>query len=302
MNEIIEVETDFAFLSEDGLILHMIPRFKPRTLDKGVFKWGEYLLNLDELLETKRKSILSGDTLRIRCRLWRVDGKAVIPAKFFVRTVLSVKKKSFLWDIERFSSFECDRKETFVLRSESLNQEAALNIGVNGQGKIVISISSLHKNIKVFKFKAFMTDTNGCKTDCGIRNVFPETIAHSMCKLALPFSKKYLMDNKNVYLKNDVISLSVECSWCDGFDLNVIEGTSFGINAVNHGMCVSNSGVGEMCKVDDLKEDFETLYAEGILSDVKPKTKCYPAKNILSARSPVFRSIFARPKKKTKNY
>ncbi|GFR29109.1 tdpoz3 [Trichonephila clavata] len=206
------VETDFALLAEDGLILHINPRFKPRTLDKGVFQWRESLLNLDELAETKRKRFLSRDTLRIRCRLWRTDGKTVIPATFFVRTVLSVKKKSFRWDIERFSSFICGRKETFVLRSESSDQQAVLNIRVNGQSKIVISIKSLHKNIKFLKFKAFMSDTNGCKTDCGGRNVFPDAIKYPMCKLPLPFTKKYLMDNKNVYLKNDVFSLCVECS------------------------------------------------------------------------------------------
>ncbi|GFR29110.1 tdpoz3 [Trichonephila clavata] len=60
-------------------------------------------------------------------------------------------------------------------------------------------------------------------------------------------------------------------------------------------MCISNSVVGEMYKADDLKEDFETLYAEGILSDVKLRTANFTFqahKNILSVRSPVFRAMF----------
>ncbi|GFR29107.1 hypothetical protein TNCT_667541 [Trichonephila clavata] len=60
--EIIEVETDFALMTEDAFVWHRKPRYKPRTLDKGVFQWQETLLNLDELADTKRKRFMSGDT------------------------------------------------------------------------------------------------------------------------------------------------------------------------------------------------------------------------------------------------
>ncbi|GFY75413.1 TD and POZ domain-containing protein 4 [Trichonephila inaurata madagascariensis] len=61
-------------------------------------------------------------------------------------------------------------------------------------------------------------------------------------------------------------------------------------------MYISNSDVEERDEGDDLKEDFETLYAEGILSDVQLRTatQTFNAhKNILSARSPVFRAMFS---------
>ncbi|GFR29112.1 TD and POZ domain-containing protein 3 [Trichonephila clavata] len=65
-------------------------------------------------------------------------------------------------------------------------------------------------------------------------------------------------------------------------------------------MCISNFGVEETDKGDDLKEDFEKLYAEDILSDVQLSTATqtfHAHKNILSARSPVFRAMFSNDMK-----
>ncbi|GFS55159.1 hypothetical protein TNIN_362201 [Trichonephila inaurata madagascariensis] len=35
----------------------------------------------------------------------------------------------------------------------------------------------------------------------------------------LPFPRNHLMDNKDLYLKGDVLSLDWECSWSDGFSI-----------------------------------------------------------------------------------
>ncbi|GFY56191.1 hypothetical protein TNIN_412341 [Trichonephila inaurata madagascariensis] len=57
----------------------------------------------------------------------------------------------------------------------------------------------------------------------------------------------------------------------------------------------SHTEVKELDKMVDLKEDFHCLYDESILTDVKLRTatQTFQAhKNILSARSPVFRAMF----------
>ncbi|GFX68683.1 hypothetical protein TNCV_1800961 [Trichonephila clavipes] len=110
------------------------------------------------------------------------------------------------------------------------------------------------------------------------------------------------MDNKNLYLENDVLTLCCECSWSDEFALRgEIERIDYEIfspcinKEVNPKSCSPPTEVSPFDKMLDLKEDFHCLYAEGIFSDVKlcPTTQTFHAhKSILSVRSPVFRAMF----------
>ncbi|GFR29113.1 hypothetical protein TNCT_667581 [Trichonephila clavata] len=143
--------------------------------------------------------------MRIRCRLCRTDRNSVTPVKFFTRTELSVKKVNFLWDIERFSFLKSGEKVDFVLRSESEDDEVTFSLRVNEADRISISIVSVKKDVKFLIFQPFMTDTNGCKIDCGRCEISPNEIQNATCML--PLTKKYLKDNKNLYLQNDVLSL-----------------------------------------------------------------------------------------------
>ncbi|GFT73100.1 TD and POZ domain-containing protein 5 [Nephila pilipes] len=238
----IQVEWELITSTEDGTVLKSGK--KPRQdFVSGLFMNCGVFEKQDVTITTKEAPIPSQDTLWIRCRMWRTDGKAATPKTVFARTALRVKKRTFLWDIKRFSSLTSGEKVDFVNDSESKHDVVTFAIGVNEEDYVCIYIRFLDKNLRILKFQSFITDTKGIKIDCGKYEIFPGEInKEGMCTLRL--TKQHLLDSKNLYLKNDVLSLSCECSWCDGYAFNGIESIESGITSVgaqNHPVGVVGS-------------------------------------------------------------
>ncbi|GFY34563.1 TD and POZ domain-containing protein 5 [Trichonephila clavipes] len=283
-----EVEYDIAILAEDGSVLHTSERGRmhPNNL------WVSSVEFMPNILR-----VLFGETLKLRCRMRRTDGKAVKPITFFGRTVLRKYERSFLWDIERFSSLEPGQKVGFTnwtLVKEDGEEKITLNIQVNTEDKIMIFIDYSRKKNNYFNLRLSITDTSGSKVDCGKYEDTPYDLIYWKnafhITFALPFTKQYLMQNQTLYLKNDVLSLYCECSWRSNIEsYRTIERIYFGIS--------SPYITGEVSAkpMFDLKKDLQCLHEEGILSDLKLRTTTHTFnahKTILSARSPVFRAMF----------
>ncbi|GFS52922.1 TD and POZ domain-containing protein 3 [Trichonephila inaurata madagascariensis] len=288
---------DFAILAEDGLVLQISEIDTMYPEDKC------HDDSPKEMPITKRAAELSRDTLRLRCRVRRTDGKEMKPATFFARTVLSMKKRNFLWDIKRFSLLIPGCKCTYTVMSPVENKELTLKIEVNKDDKIRIFIESCEEKIFYLKFQSFITDVNGSKVDCG-KGEF--TSDHKSAVCTLPFTKKCLMQNQHLYLKKDVLSLYCECSWYDKSPLKKIERIDFGISShcIGDDVCATSysppTKLSQFDKMLDLKEDMQCLYDEGVFSDVKihANTQTFHAhKAILSARSPVFRAMLTNDMK-----
>ncbi|GFS60629.1 TD and POZ domain-containing protein 5 [Trichonephila inaurata madagascariensis] len=191
-------------------------------------EWGSELFLLrEDATVTRKEAFLSNDTLRFRCRVWRTDGKNLMPARFFARTVLKVKKWDFLWNIEGFSSLQSFEKTAHAIVSESQSEDMILRIRINNEGGIMILVDT-DKSIKFLKCQPFITVTNGTQIDCGKHETssFMDDVLYT-----LPLTKNYLMKNKNLFLENDVLTLYCECSWSDGFALEGI------IERINNGFC-----------------------------------------------------------------
>ncbi|GFT40777.1 speckle-type POZ protein-like B [Nephila pilipes] len=293
----ISVESELEILAEDGSVLQAGGREKI-TCSWGLHSGSNKLRVKREEVMNKIKAFLSRDTLRIRCRLWMINVNPLTSSTVLARTVLKVGKINFPWEIERFSFLKSGQRVNFILGSD-MEDRSPIGIWVDEDDKIMIHL----KWDDVFRrviFQLFITDTNGDKIDNGRWEFVSNDIKkNNICRLL--FTKKDLIDNKNTYLKNDVLSLYCEVSWCEGYAYNDIDRTDIGITSscyynVNiHNDCVSNIGVDQFDKIVDLKDDFKNLFTEGILSDVKLRsaTQTFPThKTILSARSPVFRKMF----------
>ncbi|GFU07712.1 hypothetical protein NPIL_350791 [Nephila pilipes] len=288
------MDYDLAFLAEDGSVL------KIRKSED--FFFNNYLSVLQDVVtKTEREAFLSRDTLRTRCRLWRTAGKAIPTVTIFARTVCDVETRNFLWDIENFCTFKQGHKVDFVLSSEPKDDAVTFSLGVNKEDKIEVSMKPSNENLKFLNFQSLITDSNGSNTDCGYHEIWPVEIGKDN-KFTLPFTKTYLIDNKHLYLKNDVFSLYCECSLCYGFLFSRIEKIYSGINPFSitnpifHKPCMTNAIAEQLDSMSDLKEDFGRLYDEGLHSDMKLRTATetfHTHKNILSIRSPVFRKMFA---------
>ncbi|GFU03189.1 protein roadkill [Nephila pilipes] len=287
--EVNRTECEFAILAEDGSVLEIKERGTPIFSKNNIFLRASD--KRKDVTKTKIEAFLSRDTMRIRCKVWRTDGRTVTPSTFVARTVLSVKTMTFLWDIERFSSLKSGHKVPYV---NWKGVGANFNIGVDEENNIMILIEPFDKNTKFFTFQSYLIDTNEIRTDCGKREYWPSQIN----SYSLPFTKQICLDKKNLYLKNDVLSLYCEYAWCDGIASSAIENFYMGITSpLNRYPIIPTAHLAnaDVEKMVDLRKDFECLYVEGILSDVELRTatRTFPAhKAILSSRSPVFLAMF----------
>ncbi|GIX70235.1 TD and POZ domain-containing protein 1 [Caerostris extrusa] len=106
-------------------------------------------------------------------------------------------------------------------------------------------------------------------------------------------TKKELVESKNIFLKDNVLSLNCECTICTGVYLVTNEKHDFGV--------ISSDSRTEIFKAtpripsSNLQNHLMSMYDDAILSDMELRTwtKTFRVhKNILSARSPVFRAMF----------
>ncbi|GFW75793.1 TD and POZ domain-containing protein 1 [Trichonephila clavipes] len=173
----------------------------------------------------ERGTILLRETLRIRCRVWRTDGQEATPSTFIARTILNVKRIDFRWDIERFSSIKSGQKVSYVLKPLSRFGKKTLIHIKEKKDKIMMSIEFRYTAVDHLKLQSFIVDKNGSQKNCGEREVWPVSCggAKEYVISTLPFTKKYLMDNKDLYLKNDSLSLHFKCSWRIGWISNQFE-------------------------------------------------------------------------------
>ncbi|GFU17356.1 TD and POZ domain-containing protein 3 [Nephila pilipes] len=320
-----EVECEIAILAENGSVLKIKGRERTELNYKKVLLEFKNFADLEDVLMAKREAFLSGDTLRTRCRLWKNHEK---PTTIFARTVLNVQKRNFIWDIVRFTSLAFDRKYYYFI-TEGDDKLADIDIEIKEIGSIGITMKNLDHEVRYVIFRPLITDKNGSRIDCGKYEMNHST-SYDYVTHSLPLTIHKLMENKDMYLKNDILSLYCEFSWTNGsvdhrFEKNYSGITSPSISnpvtvdpcIISHignpiipklcttsscisnetilKPCISNPDIEQMDEMVDLKEDMEYLYTEGILSDVKLRTisqTFHAHKNILSARSPVFRKMF----------
>ncbi|GFR16347.1 speckle-type POZ protein [Trichonephila clavata] len=102
----IEVFFELSFLSADGLSLKEVKRH-------AHFREGEYLeyaAFTEYVFELHKLQYLVNDTLTLRCRMCKVRTYGM-PEKnlCFARTVLGLERRTFVWDIRNFSTFQPGR-------------------------------------------------------------------------------------------------------------------------------------------------------------------------------------------------
>ncbi|GFS71357.1 speckle-type POZ protein-like B [Nephila pilipes] len=306
----ITVKCEFAFLAEDGSVLLTKERERD-SFENGTY-WGfEKFAKREELLRTRRKSFLPQDILRTRCRLWRMDLKPLKPITFHARTTVNVEKRNFCWNVEHFSTLDSDHKIIFPYWPNSGETPMNFIFSANRRQNMTITIQVLSpcENAKMLTFHAIITHKTGNELYCDQKE-FSFNASTNTVMYQLPFNKKFLMQNKNLYLKNDVLSLRCEYGWSAGTDFKTIDRIDVGSTSPSFNNKIvtkereRNITEDEKDNAISLKKDLGSLYIKGILCDIKldTTTESFPAhKVILCARSPVFQAMFtSNMKEKTR--
>ncbi|GFQ63899.1 TD and POZ domain-containing protein 1 [Trichonephila clavata] len=295
--ESIEVYYVLEILGIDGSVLGK------KNEGKHEFIIDEYMgdssfVEWTRVLQFEKNNFSPLNTLTVCCKMRRCENRSKECMQMFAKTVINVEKMSSIWDIKQFSSLKLEQRIPFVMKSMSKEVLMKLNLflceGRRSDEIIFIDFDCVNKKMKYFYFKVFLIADGGNKIDCNQRDFWcKENEKNWMFSLRL--TKMDLLGKKDLYLKDDILSLYCECVFPTVISFEGIVSTKFEVI-----IPLSVPKVNIIGKQSDnarsLIEDFKTLYTDGTLSDIKlsTETKSFPVHAaVLCARSPVFKAMFS---------
>ncbi|GFW62712.1 TD and POZ domain-containing protein 3 [Trichonephila clavipes] len=293
------IHYNLSFLLTDGSSIESKTILK-KSFTKGEI-WGySKLVKVDEVLKIRRKNYLPGNVLTAQCRMWSNIQENTGYGHCFAWTRIAVERRSFLWNIKQFSSFQ---ESVCEITSVSADQSMITlkffpSSGQNSETFIRVEVRAYDEMLKISTFRLYLLDISGNKTQCLNDEItFGADIKTAL--FTLTFSKEELMKNKNRYIPNDILQLYCECDIATGTMFEEREDICFGYPPSIKEGNLSNDTLESKKVFSDptriLIKNLESSYEENLLCDTKLKTKTgsFPAhKNILSARSPVFKAMF----------
>ncbi|XP_055943458.1 TD and POZ domain-containing protein 1-like [Argiope bruennichi] len=288
-----------AFVDKSGSILHEINGLP--NLNFGMNSMRGFLESQtrDFIFGSGKEAYLPEDTLTVQCTLWEKEKKPDKVEHLYARTVYIVNRRSFLWRMEKFSSLKSGKK--YKLTTDFIDLDFFITEGLDFEKKLGLKFN--HRfSLKYFSFITSVVDLAGRKKNCGTHEYFQEDLRKGVSCMLL--STKELMENQSHYLPNDMLTLECECVYSTGaatkefcgFLMESPEST----NEIVESISERNIQKGESQNLSNLAEDLKSIYNDTIFSDieVRTSTKTFPThKNILTARSPVFRTMFSNDMK-----
>ncbi|GBN61930.1 hypothetical protein AVEN_245570-1 [Araneus ventricosus] len=272
--DIIEASYQFAFLGKDGSIL------KEKTTWRKKFSkddnWGFAAFEgRERVFVTEREAFLPEDTLTVQCTLWITNPKPDKSNHLFATTVIKVKRRYFVWRIDKRSNRESDVRSKFRDYLIRCNLFLLKNLD-----QLCIHLSGLDDSIRYISCNVSIIDSEERRENCGIQKYFVDDLRKAPLQFILAnFSKKW-KENKGRYFPNDVLSLDFE------FVLLTIEHSDCRENSVKLENEVFGNAKSQNTAV--LTDDLYSLYNDGMFSDMELRTSTktfHVHQNILSARS-----------------
>ncbi|CAL1296385.1 unnamed protein product [Larinioides sclopetarius] len=293
----IEVEFELSFLAVDGSSL-----IKSRR--RNLFSHNEVCVfesfaKKNDVLVKRKGEILQKESLTVRCRMWKVGNTIPKPALCFANTELRVETESFFCAIEQFSSLKTGEKKNFLVKPKFHGiQPLTLSFGLSDGGDDVqVQMTGEDAKLMVsMSWEISVIDSIGRVIDCANFNF----LIHQKHMSQIPqlISKRKLMANRNLYLPNDVLLL--RCSYTTRYIGEITYDSQTLTNVENNinPLSLQKHKAKEPCNASmSLAKDLKGLYEEGVLCDVHllAEGMSFPAhKNVLSARSSVFKMMFTQ--------
>ncbi|GBM77697.1 Speckle-type POZ protein B [Araneus ventricosus] len=304
----VAIGCELAFLSSDDTALHAL-KIKNEEIGKKGYCGSNRFASWSEVFSEKISVFLPKDTLTVRCRMWKSVDEMSKDVQCFARTRISVEKRSFLWNIENFSSLKSYGKKTYEMKSHEngknfMSLELFLTGGRLCDETVRFKMIPNYENIKKSTFQLSVVDASKntvkffqdefCYRDpCGSKD------------FTLFCTKSELLEKKSIYLPNDVLSLWCECAFSFGIIQQEIEKVdSDCIDIAKKKSDNRTSDKENELSVPILINDFKSMLNNSIHYDVKLKTSSHvfsAHKCILSVRSPVFEAMFSNDMKEKIN-
>ncbi|GBM11968.1 TD and POZ domain-containing protein 5 [Araneus ventricosus] len=301
----VEIKYELAFTAKDGSVLASKSIVK-HAFSKGKGLGGDVFQKREDVFISKRSTFLQEDTLRVRCRIWKGVGKMKKDVRCTAHTRIGVEKRSFVWNVRNFSTFEMEQKYTYQIKSIDneaplMSVDLSLTGGLSSEEIIRFGLSLRDPTIQFSTVKLSLVDTSGNRVECNQDEFWFDSIVKNK-QITFAFTKQKLLAKKSIYLPNDVLSLHWEFAFSKGVVLEEIEAVlSESVGPENEISDVQN--INSEKKVPSshaFNDDLKSLYDKQLFCDVKLKTKTkeFPAhKIILGGSSPVFNRMFSNEMK-----
>ncbi|GBL97573.1 hypothetical protein AVEN_163017-1 [Araneus ventricosus] len=204
----LELDYELSFIATDGSVIQS-QSFLRKAYKKGHVDWTSALLaNREEVFVHKKKMFMPDDTFTVRCRMWKSQGLILESARCSVETRIDVECRSFFGVIEKFTSIEPSSKSKVCFKSSS--EEillSAMNLCVDDNGELTLQIKPVDYEPKVmYEFRVFILDVFKSKVKSASKKLYDT----NSCCIPFTFSKEHLIENKGLYLPNDVLTLQCE--------------------------------------------------------------------------------------------
>ncbi|GIY37835.1 TD and POZ domain-containing protein 4 [Caerostris extrusa] len=294
----IDISFEIDLLTSDGS-----PTIEKRG--KMPFKRRDYFkfdgfAKISEVFMDRREAFLPKDTLTVQCRMWKTDTKISAHDVCFAKTRLEADRQSFVWTVRQFSKLQLKEKMSYYLKPAT-----------KGAPELYLTLSLNEKDgeecIHIKVDRGVVTRNFFIAGEISLLNIEGKTV-HSQeiqAWLSVPkksfyelenfFTKSKLMEDKASLLPNDVLCLRCLFEIGIGVNSSLIEYISS--EKSSPVVSYTNTNLFSCCP---LQEDLKYLYEDGYLSDISLQAgfNCFVVhKNILAARSPVFKALFEKESK-----
>ncbi|KAF8771108.1 Speckle-type POZ protein-like B like protein [Argiope bruennichi] len=264
---------------------------------------GSLRVSEDIIFGTRRSAFLPEDTLTIRFRY----PTAFKRGTYFVHSRIGVKRESFLLTLKNFNEDRSNIQKCLE-KSErcgviELNSSIVGGINTDKQFSIEISRSGGEKCYIVFKMS--ILDVDGAALN-EISDEFFLSKDEYQAREFHVIKMEKLLACKDLLLPNDTLSLKCDFSVSLGVLTEQTSVISYDGDVIplikESDLSADFKKEGGFESIPDLQTDLKNMFEGGIFADaaIKVGTEIFKVhKNILSARSPVFRKMFTKGMKGT---
>ncbi|GBM97270.1 BTB/POZ domain-containing protein At1g21780 [Araneus ventricosus] len=311
----IYIDFQISIVDETGAILRSVReeryRFGMNLACAGdtSYRVVKNLIQIKTFVENFEK-YLPNNTLTIRCRMWKFGCTISRTDLCFARTILDIEKRCFVWSIEQVFFISPGQNRTIHVPpynkgSSSLHLSLSLK---QNCGEEIFSIEMYEvKNLKHLYCEISIINSEGKIIDCRANRIINVAFVNKKCQLFQAFIRKSkLIEDQKRLLTNGAMVLQCDFQLSFGVAFNQIENyreesSEIDVAADNEETATSSP----LCHSSSSSNKvLEHLLNEGTLSDItfRAGTKSFLVhKNILSARSIVFKSMFLKDEMENKS-
>ncbi|GFU42630.1 BTB and MATH domain-containing protein 43 [Nephila pilipes] len=287
---------EIAFLAWNGTIL------ESSTVKEGevYFKKNSQSINIlivkeSEIFKEKIGIYIPQGNVTVRCRMWK-HKKNDLTVRVSAVSRLCIEHVSFIQRFKKFSNSASSPVETFRIHPRNREMPMLLvSIMIKNEscseGRIAIEMIVVERrDLHAFICKIFLLDKIGNKIQIGIVDTRYDLYNKTVLNAFLIFSKEQVIERKNEYLPNDVLSLKYEFCFASGVLFREIVQTEYDFHLISKVASTQDDFVISRT----LSSDLISLYNNKTLCNVilETETKTFSAHEIvLCARSPVFKSM-----------